>query len=139
MEIENLEEGQKVLFNDRKAPLEVSRITEDGVWVEGPNGGEYLLYEEDGTALVSKNERKRYSSYVEDLREVGEWERDNDYWKHTKTRAKIYIDETETGNLEIRAEKINLDINQPAYGYLNKEAALEDAEKFVKKHPEGKR
>lgn len=137
MKIENLKEDQKILFNDRKTPLTVSEVTEDGVWVEGPNGGEYLLYEDDGTPLVSKNERKRYSSYVENLRKVGKWKRDGSGWKHSKTGAKITVEETETGNFEIVSENIEPDIDQPTYGYLNEEAALEDAEKFVAKHPEG--
>lgn len=138
MKIKELEEGQKILFNDRKTPLTVSERADEGVWVEGPGGGEYLLYEEDGTALVSKNENKRYSSYVEDLRKVGEWNREEDSWKHSKTGAEIDIVETDTGNYRVESDGIDINIDQPAYGYLKKEPAVEDVEKFVEKHPEGK-
>ncbi|WP_414836990.1 hypothetical protein [Candidatus Nanohalococcus occultus] len=137
MELEDLEEGEKILYNDKKTPLTVKEKTDNGIWVQGPNGGQYLLYEQDDVVLTSKNERKQYSSLVENLRKVGEWIRDGDRWHHSKTDAVIHITEAETGNYKVLGDNIALTIDQPGYGYLKKEPAVEDIEKFIGKHPEG--
>lgn len=137
MEYSELEEGQKILFNERKTPLTVEKVEEDRVLVAGPSGGEYEIYQEEDALLVCKPGNRRYSSYCKDLRDVGEWNREGDTWKHSKTGAKVTLEKKENGFWTINSEKFGPEIDTPMYGYSNKEFAEEDAEKFVKNNPEG--
>lgn len=138
-EIGDFKEGDRVLFNDRKQPLQVVSDGEE-LDVQGPSGGEYVIYEADsGDLLVSKKGNKRYSSYVENLRKVGEWKEDDDLeWNHSGTNAQISVEQLETGNWKIIRENFHVEVDQPKYGFLEKEAAVEEAEKLIRKHPEGK-
>ena len=138
MEFEDLEKGLKILFNDRKSPLEVVEKDEEKALVEGPNGGRYEIYTDDGTLLVSKEGSRRYSSYCKNLRSIGEWNRKEDEWSHSKTGAKVVLEKKENGFWTIRTEGLEDEIDTPMYGYSDKEFAEQDAEKFVSKHPEGR-
>lgn len=139
---EDLEEGEKILFNDRKTPLEVAERQEDGsLTVEGPGGGEYEIYraeDDEDVLLVSRKGNRRYSSYCEDLRRVGEWVReDENLWKHSKTDARIELVKNENGFWTIKSDKFEDELDLPKYGYSSREFAEEDVEKFVKNNPEG--
>lgn len=135
-----LEQGDKILFNDRKIPLEVAEVEEDRVIVEGPGSGEYEIYEDEGTLLWSKKGNRRYSSYCNDLRKVGEWRRQDDTWIHSKTGNRIWLEKTEIGYWTIRSDELDLqkEIDLPKYGYSDKETVEKEVEKFIEKHPEGK-
>lgn len=138
MDFNDLEEGLKILFNDRKTPLEVVEKDDERAIVEGPHGGRYEIYTDEGTLLVSKEGSRRYSSYCDELRSVGEWNREEDTWTHSKTGSKVSLEKEENGFCTIRTEGLEDDIDTPMYGYSNKEFAEEDAEKFVEDHPEGR-
>ncbi|MFB6215743.1 MAG: hypothetical protein ABEJ72_02065, partial [Candidatus Aenigmatarchaeota archaeon] len=79
-DLQALEEDEKILFNERKTPLEVEKVESGRVIVAGPNGGEYEIYEAEDTddLLVSRKDNRRYSSYCKNLRRVGEWNRVKD-------------------------------------------------------------
>ena len=140
MNPEELEENDRILFNDRSSPLRVAGKIEDGVIVKGPKGGEYELYTNEGADLVSKKGSRRYSSYAKNIRKVGKWIReDTDKWKHSKTGAEITLGKNSAGFFEIKSQNFSIDeIDQPKYGYSEKEFAEEDVRKLIKKHPEGK-
>jgi len=135
---DELESGDKILFGDRKQPLEVSKVEEDRVLVAGPSGGEYEIYEEDGTRLWSKEGNRRYSSYCEDLRKVGNWVREDDRWKHSSGTV-IELEKNEIGYWRIEANGLDIgeELDIPRYGYSNREKAEEEVEKVVRKNPEG--
>ncbi|PSH02100.1 MAG: hypothetical protein BRC26_02270, partial [Nanohaloarchaea archaeon QH_8_44_6] len=140
-EIENLKEletGDNILFGDRKQPLEVSKIEEDGVLVTGPSGGKYEIYEENGTRLWSKEGNRRYSSYCKHLRKVGNWVREDDRWKHSSGTV-IELEKNEIGYWMIKSGEIDVEeeLDIPRYGYSDKEIAEEEVEKIVKNNPEG--
>lgn len=137
---QELEQGDRILFNDRKIPLEVAEVEEDRLIVEGPGGGEYEIFVDDGTLLWSKKGNRRYSSYCSDLRKVGEWGRNEDIWKHSKTGAEIRVVENDVGYWKIESEGIDVekDIELPLYGYSDRETVEKEVEKFVEKHPDGK-
>ncbi|MFB6192630.1 MAG: hypothetical protein ABEK00_00075 [Candidatus Nanohaloarchaea archaeon] len=137
MDYSELEEGQRILFNDRKTPLTVEKVEDDRVLVEGPSGGKYEIYQEEDALLVCKPGSRRYSSYCRDLRDVGEWVRDGDKWTHSKTGAEIELVKNENGFWTIRSEEFEDELDLPKYGYSDKEFAEEDAEKFVEDNPEG--
>lgn len=139
MELKELEEGDQVLFNDRKTPLKVEEVGKNEAFVKGPNGGKYRIrYEkEEDVLLVSAPGNERYSSYCKDLRKVGNWQKEGKLWQHSKSEAKIWLEKTETGYWQIEAENIELDFERPLYGYNDREVAEEDVEKFVRKNPEG--
>lgn len=137
MEYSKLSEGQKILFNDRKTPLTVEKVEDDRVLVAGPSGGKYEIYQEEEALLVCKPGNRRYSSYCKDLRDVGEWDREGDIWKHSKTGAKVTLEKKDNGFWTINSEKFGPKIDTPMYGYSKKEFAEDDAEKFVKNNPEG--
>lgn len=136
MELEygELEEGQRILFNDRSRPLTVEEVEDDRVLVKGPSGGEYEIYRDDGTTLVCRPGNRRYSSYCEDLREVGEWNREGDSWRHSGTGAELRLERKENGFWTIESD---LDVDVPKYGYSTKEFAEEEAEKYIRNNPEG--
>ncbi|MFB6099692.1 MAG: hypothetical protein ABEK16_00315 [Candidatus Nanohalobium sp.] len=135
MKLEELSEGDRVLFNDRATPLEVEKVDEDAVIVAGPKGGEYELYEDDGTLLVCKKGSRRYSSYCEDLRKVGEWKRDGDEWKHSKTGVRVWLEEDDNGFWTVESDTFEPD--NPMYGFSSKEFAVEEAESIVEGNPAG--
>ena len=137
MELDKLSEGDRILFNDRKTPLKVVDTGEDAE-IEGPQGGRYVLYEEESTVLVSREGSRRYASKVENLRKTGEWKRNGDCWRHSKTDAKISIDQEETGNWIISVSGIIDSPDRPSYGFLRKEAAVDEVNSFVQERPEGK-
>nr|EGQ39762.1 MAG: hypothetical protein J07AB56_04900 [Candidatus Nanosalinarum sp. J07AB56] len=134
MKPDELEEGDRVLFGDRKVPLEVDEAGEDRVLVNGPQGGEYVLYTEDDTVLVSSKGDRRYSSLADDLRTTGRWSREGDKWTHTKTGEKVCLERTEAGFWRIET---GFSIDQPMYGYRSKEDAETEAKNLLESHPEG--
>lgn len=135
----NLQVGDKVLFNDRKQPLTVEELNEDRVLIEGSQGGEYQIYlsEDEENVLFSKRDSRRYASYCKDLRKVGEWKKEGNLWKHSKTDAKISLSQNEVGYWKIEVENIGSDLEQPKYGYSDKEEAIKDIEKVIRDNPEG--
>jgi hypothetical protein len=138
VEIEELSKGDRVLFNDRKRPLEVAEVEDGEAVVEGPGGGRYVLYTDEETALVSKEGNRRYSSYLKDLREVGEWNHESEnLWKHSNTGAEIRL--VENNGIWRLESDIDHNIETPGMGYMQRESAVEDVQKIVKKNPEGGR
>lgn len=136
MEPKELEKGDRVLFNDRKRPLKVTSPGGEAE-VEGPGGGDYVLYEEDGTMLVAKKGNKRYSSYLEDLRKVGEWEKKGEnLWRHSKTGSEVELSE-EDGFWRLESD-VEHNIEVPGMGYMERKPAEEDAQKIMDRNPEGK-
>lgn len=135
MKLEDLEKGDRILFNDRATPLEVEQVKDDGVIVAGPKGGEYELYEDEGTLLVCKKGNWRYSSYCKDLRRVGEWKRNNDKWTHSITGAQISIEEDENGFWQVESD--TFDIDNPMYGFSSKEFAEEEVKSILEDNPAG--
>jgi len=139
MVIEKFSKGDKILFDERTQPLKVAESEDDRIIVEGPKGGQYEIYEaENGKLLYCKEGKRRYSSYVENLRKVGEWSKENNKWIHSKTEAEIKLVKNEAGFWTIKTEKIDLEpIEPPKYGYSDKESAEKDVKKLIKKNPEG--
>lgn len=137
MKFEKFEEGDKILFNDRKKPLTVEAIEDGEMEIKGPAGGEYEIYYDGDTRLVAKPGNRKYSSYCKDLRKVGEWVREEDEWIHSKTEASIKVVKKENGFWTLESEKFEDDLDLPKYGYSDKEYAVEDVEKFVENNPEG--
>lgn len=137
-DLEDLEEGDKILFNDRKQPLEVVKVEDKRVLVEGPSGGEYEIYEDDETLLWSKEGNRRYSSYCKDLRTVGIWDREKDRWEHSSGTS-IKLEKNEIGYWTIKSEGIEVEeeLDLPKYGYSDKEKAEKEVQKVVRKYPEG--
>lgn len=135
---EDLSKGDRILFNDRKEPLEVKGEIDDGVEVEGPGGGEYVLIEDEGTLLVAKKGERRYASYLEDLRRTGEWEKaDENTWEHSISGAEIVLQEEENGIWKLSTRKFDPEIDTPGMGYMQRQTALEDVEKIIRRNPEG--
>ena len=137
MSFEQFDKGDKILFNDRKTPLTVSKIEDDRMLVEGPSGGEYEIYFDGDTRLVAKPGNRKYSSYCKDLRKVGEWVREGDKWVHSKTDASIEVVKKDNGFWTLESGKFEGELDLPMYGYSSKEFAVEDVEKFIEKRPEG--
>lgn len=138
----SLQENDKILFDSRSQPLKVVEIEEDQVKIEGPSGGKYILFiaEEKDRVLISKEDKRDYASYIENLRKVGEWQKiGGNTWQHSKSGAELKLEETETGYWTIQTEDFNLEeeINLPMYGYSDREFAEEDVKKIIKNHPEG--
>jgi len=135
--LETFEEGEKILFNDRKTPLTVSSVSGEKILVEGPSGGEYEIYFDEDNLLVCRKGDRIYSSYCKDLRSVGEWIRNGDTWEHTISGAEVQIKKKENGFWTISSEKFNDKLDTPMYGFTSKEGAVEEVESFVKSKPEG--
>ncbi|MFB6291776.1 MAG: hypothetical protein ABEI58_00090 [Candidatus Nanohaloarchaea archaeon] len=137
---EALKEGDHVLFNERKVPLEVSAVDENRVHIDGPHGGEYVMFvAEDTDDLLVRNKKsgRRYATYVEDLREVGEWtQEDENRWTHSKTGAFIQLAKNDSGFWTIETD-LDTELDLPKYGYSQREFAVEDIEKLMEKNPEG--
>lgn len=135
---EKLEPGDRILFNDRKLPLTVENVDENRVHVEGPKGGEYIVFpaEEDPELLLIANKGSReYASRVENLRKVGAWERKGENrWRHTKSGETVELVKNEQGFWTIDT---GLEADLPRYGFSSREFAVEEAEELVEKNPEG--
>ncbi len=139
MDIAEISENDYVLFNDRKQPLEVTEAGEEKLLVEGPHGGEYVIFpapDDPDILLVAKPGNRQYASRVEDLRAVGYWEKDGDRWEHTGTGAAIDIVQNDAGNWTLAVEGMEPP-DLPGYGFLEREGAVEAAERFVAQNPEG--
>ena len=136
MDFENLEKGDRILFNDRKTPLTVLETSEE-LLVQGPQGAEYIIYTEKDTLLVCSKGKKKYSSYCKNLRKTGEWVETENGWKHSKSDAEIKVEKKDNGFWTVKTKGIEEDLEVPLYGFTNREFALEEAEKFVEKNPEG--
>ena len=134
-ELEDLEKGDRVLFNDRAQPLKVKEIDEDSVIVSGPKGGEYEIYLDEGTLLVCKKGSRRYSSYCKDLRNVGEWVREENEWVHSRSGDRVWLEEDENGFWTVESDTFEVD--NPMYGFSSKEFAVEEAESIVNSNPDG--
>lgn len=138
--LQELEEGEKILFNDRKTPLTVKKIRENQIEVAGPQGGEYILYTEEDAKhpLTAKPGNKKYSSYAKNLRKVGKWQKTHDKtWQHTKTGAEIKVKKNQAGFYTLETQKFDQQIDLPKYGFSDLENALEEANKIVNENPEG--
>lgn len=135
---ENLDEGDYILFNDRKKPLEVISVEDGRVNIEGPGGGIYFLFKEGSEVRVSGSLSKRYSSFVKDLRVTGRWvKRDEGLWEHTGTDASINIYKEETGFWNVDFEGFKPDVEPPRYGFTEREHAEELVEKVLRQNSEG--
>ena len=137
MKFEKFEKDDKILFNDRKTPLTVEQVKEEEMEVSGPSGGEYEIYYDGDTRLVAKPGNRKYSSYCKDLRKVGEWIRTEDEWIHSKSEASIKLEKKDNGFWTLKSEKFEDELDNPMYGFSNREAALEEVEKFIESCPEG--
>lgn len=138
----SLEEGDRVLYSGKKTPLTVASVEDEEVTVEGPQGGEYLLFvapDDSNIVLESQSGNKEYARKVEDLRVVGEWLQTGDgRWEHTESGAVVELAETD-------AEYWTLDIQGfdgeepdiPLYGFMKKKFAVEEAQDFMDGNPEG--
>ena len=134
-----VEDGDFVLFNNRKQPLEVVKKEEERAEIKGPQGGRYMIFVSERGLRVSKKGSRRYSSAVRDLRNTGTWERISDNeWEHTGTGARVEIVERGTGLWSIETEGFEPDVDVPQYGFTEREFAQETAKKIIRKHSEGK-
>lgn len=139
-ELDDLAEGDHVLFGDRQQPLTVTQAEASRVFVEGPQGGEYMLFaaeDDPDTLLVAKPGNREYASYAENLEIVGTWEQIDDLtWRHTDTDAEIRVRENEMGYWEVETD---LDHNRdlPGYGFTEQDDAMQAAERLRKRHPRG--
>lgn len=139
-DLQKLETEDKVLFEGRKKPLTVEKISENGAIIKGPNGGEYKIYEENDAKhfLIAKPGNERYSSYCKKLRRIGEWEKTGDRkWRHTDTNAEISIIKNSAGFWTLKIEKLEENIDLPKYGFSDLENAQEEAHKILENNPEG--
>lgn len=134
---EELEQGDRILFNDRKYPLEIEAVDENRVHVEGPQGGEYVIYpaeDDPDLLLVSRKGSRRYASRVENLRKTGKWERESENaWKHS-SGTRIELVKNDSGFWTLETE---LPADTPKYGFSSREFAVEEAENLMEDHPEG--
>lgn len=137
MRFEEFNQGDRILFNDRKTPLTVENIEGEVMEVAGPSGGEYEIYYDGDTRLVAKPGNRKYSSYCKDLRKVGEWVREGYEWVHSKTQASIKVVRKDNGFWTLKSEKFEDELDNPMYGFSDREAAEEEVEKFIEKRPEG--
>ena len=139
-DLQVFEENDKVLFEGRKQPLIVKKVSENGAIIQGPNGGEYRIYEEDNAKhfLIAKPGSEKYSSYCKNLRRIGEWEKlDEKTWQHTDTQAKISIVKNQAGFWTLEIEKLEENLDLPKYGFSDLENATEEAQKILENNPEG--
>ncbi len=135
---EQLEKGDRILFNNRKVPLEVENVDENRLHVKGPQGGEYIMFpaeEKPDLILIASKGSREYASKVEDLREVGQWEKTAEKrWQHSKSGKTIELAKNDTGFWTIKTE---LEADVPKYGYSSREHAEEEIENLIEKNPEG--
>jgi hypothetical protein len=135
--------GDRILYNEKQQPLTVTAVREDAVEVDGPQGGEYLLFrapDDPETILESQSGNREYSRQVTDLRITGEWQQTaDDQWEHTVTGATVRLDETGAGYWTVVIEGFSGETPDiPAYGFTEKSIARETAGDFMDAHPEGK-
>ncbi|MFB6208962.1 MAG: hypothetical protein ABEJ56_02370 [Candidatus Nanohaloarchaea archaeon] len=139
MKLEELEEGDRILFEGRKKPLEIKEEIEDGVIVEGPSGGDYEIYSENDAILYCRKGNRRYSSYCENLRKVGEWERNENSWRHSDSGRELSLEKNEIEKWIIASGEIDVEkeMDVPKYGFSDREVAEKEVSKFIEKNPEG--
>ncbi len=136
---ENLEEGDFILFNERKQPLKVKESKNNFLVVEGPKGGLYEIFERGEELEVSKKGNRRFSNQVKDLRKTGRWKKtSDDVWRHTGTDSEIRVFKRDTGFWDIEFRGFEPDKDLPDYGFTSRKYALEEVEKILKKNSEGK-
>lgn len=140
--LETLGRGDRVLYNQKKTPLTVAERRGDEVLVEGPQGGEYLLFpapDDPDIVLESRSGNREYASKVEELRVVGEWqETGEDEWQHSESGARIRLEKTDAGYWTLSVTGFDgEEPDTPLYGFLKKEHAVSDAEAFMADNPEG--
>lgn len=135
---EKLEEGNRVLFNERKIPLKVENVDENRLHVSGPQGGEYIMFpaeEKPELILIANKGSREYASKVENLREVGVWEKINERkWRHSKSGEEIELMKNDAGFWTIET---GLEADVPKYGFSSEEHAREEIKKLVEDNPEG--
>lgn len=137
MELAEIKKSDRILFNERKKPLEVKGKSGDEIIVKGPKGGEYKIYKENDSLLIAKPGNKRYSSYCKNLRKVGEWQRKNVYlWIHSKSGASLEIKKDDAGHYRVVEEGVP-QFENPAYGFSSMEVAIDEVENFIDENPEG--
>lgn len=133
-----LQEGDRILFNNRKVPLKVEDVDDNRVHVSGPQGGDYIMFpaeEKPELILVANKGSREYASKVEGLREVGKWlDRGEGRWEHSKTGAEIELAKNDAGFWTIET---GLDFDAPKYGFSSREHAREEVEKLLEDNPEG--
>lgn len=139
---QQLEERDRVLYNQKKHPLQVIRVAEDEIVVRGPEGGEYLLFpapDDTDVVLESRSGNREYASRVENLRIVGEWEAiGENRWEHTETGATVSVEKTDAGYWGLTIEDFNgAPPDVPKYGFLKKTYAVAEAKTFMADNPEG--
>ncbi len=142
--LKQLEKGDKVLYNEKKTPLTVASVdTEsDEVVVQGPQGGEYLLFvpaDNEELVLESRSGNREYANKVEDLRTVGEWvQTGEDRWEHSVSGATVELVQNDTGYWTVSVTGVDGDLPDiPRYGFTEKRFARETAEAFIADNPEG--
>jgi len=138
--LEELEKGDKILFDDRKTPCKITNVKEEEIEIKGPQGGEYILYTEEDAKhpLKAKPGNKEYSSYVKDLRRIGEWEKQGKkVWKHSKTGAKMLLEKNSAGFWTISTENLDVDLDLPKYGFSSLENAKKQVKTLLNENPEG--
>ncbi|MFB6200200.1 MAG: hypothetical protein ABEJ83_04925 [Candidatus Nanohaloarchaea archaeon] len=135
---ENLQEGEKILFNERKLPLTVENRDENRVHVKGPRGGEYILFPAEENAeliLYASKGSREYASKIESLEKAGDWRKiEETLWKHSQTGEEIKLEKNSAGFWTV---KTGLNADTPKYGFSDREAAEEFAEKLIKDNPRG--
>ncbi|MDY6777212.1 MAG: hypothetical protein SVU32_00975, partial [Candidatus Nanohaloarchaea archaeon] len=128
-DLDRFDRNDFVLYGDRKQPLKVIESRDDLLRVEGPRGGEYILfYSDDGETLLEATPGNRqYASAVDDLRSVGRWEQQDDgVYEHSGTGDRIEIVKNDAGFWTIETTLDDVDL--PGYGYTEREMAEEKAE-----------
>lgn len=138
--VKELCEGERVLFGDRATPLEVKGVEKGEAKLEGPQGGEYLLYDEEDAKhpLVAKPDNRRYSSYAENLRKVGEWRKKGEKtWQHTGSGAEISLTKNSAGFWTLKTRNFDEKLDLPKYGFSSLQSAEEMIDDILKKYVEG--
>ncbi len=136
---EKIEEGNHVLFNDKKKPLKVLEKSNKRILLEGPRGGFYQIFRSERGLEVSKKDSKRFSNVVKDLRKTGSWKKISEtFWKHSGTGASLELVKRETGFWDIEFEGFEPVKDLPGYGFINKNYAREEIDKILNRYPEGK-
>lgn len=138
-ELEDLQKGDRILFNDRKMPLTVQEAGKDSVLVEGPNGGQVRLFraEETDDLLHCRPGNRDYASYLENLRKTGRWKKESDRWVHTGSGAKLRLVKNKTGFWTVEAEEFAPNLDLPKYGFSSREDAEEKIKEILEEYPEG--
>lgn len=137
-----LAEDDRVLYNEKQQPLTVTAVRDDAVHVQGPQGGEYLLFrapDDPSVILESKSGNREYARKVTDLRVTGEWQQTgDDSWAHTVTDATVRLEQTGAGYWTVIIDDFTGDVPDiPQYGFTSKEIAREAAQDFMDDNPEG--